>query len=157
MKQWIIDKKMQSTKEKTKWFVWDKNVDVVKCKSRLLRWILLLTVIITNGKNNDHLSEDRINQTCNEHAVAISKNNKSKTLINIAIDEYLLEANESTNTVDDNDKHSYNHNYYTSSSDSDIIDTNNYIVIIIAIRMIFPLKKKILLLGLKKNWLLLKN
>jgi len=26
--------------------------------------------IITNGNsNNDHLSEDRINQTCNEHAV----------------------------------------------------------------------------------------
>jgi len=55
----------------------------------------------------------------------ISKNNKSETITNIAT-EYLLEANESTNTVDDNDKHSYNHNYYTSSSDSDITDTDNY-------------------------------
>jgi len=37
--------------------------------------------IITNGNsNNDHLSEDHINQTCNEHANAISKNNKSKTV-----------------------------------------------------------------------------
>jgi len=55
----------------------------------------------------------------------ISKNNKSQTITNIAI-EYLLEANKSTNTVDDNDKHSYDHNYYTSSSDSDLTDTDNY-------------------------------
>jgi len=82
--------------------------------------------IITNGNyNNDHLSEDRINQTCNEHVVAISKNNKSETITNIAT-ECILEANESTNTVDDNDKHSYNHKYYTSSSDSDITETDNY-------------------------------
>jgi len=48
--------------------------------------------IINGNSNNDHLSEDHINQTCNEYAVAISKNNKSETITNIAVNEYLLEA-----------------------------------------------------------------
>lgn len=76
-----------------------------------------MNVITNSNSNTDHSSQDRINH--DEQIVAISTNNKSEAITNIAVDEYLFEDNEATNTVDSNDEH----NYYTSSSDSN--DNNN--------------------------------